>query len=293
MRIFNEKRSHPSLTEQIQDSRRIKILRRSESTSCLVAHGRLGGEIGLEILMKEKAIHMLKYSIVVPTLNERENILLLIDRIEKSGLLDYEMIVADENSPDGTAAAVNAYAAKGHPNVRVILNDGEPGLSSSIVKGFHAAQGKFLCCMDGDLQHDAADLKGLLEELETHDFVIGSRYVQGGGFREKWNPFRILISRTAAMLAHLILGVNVKDPMSGFFALRRDAFERAAPQLNPKGFKIMLELLYILVNARTPCRVVEHGITFGLREHGKSKLTAKVMLDYLGMLRKLRRSRHA
>ena len=108
---------------------------------------------------------MIRYSIVVPTLNERENILLLIGRIEKSGLENYEIIVADENSPDGTAAAVNAYAAEGHPNVRAILNDGEPGLSPSIVKGFRAAQGEFLCCMDGDLQHDVADLAGLLGEL--------------------------------------------------------------------------------------------------------------------------------
>ena len=125
---------------------------------------------------------MVKYSIVVPTLNERENILLLIDRIEKSGLTDYEIIVADENSPDGTADAVNAYAAAGHSNVRAILNDGPPGLSPSIVKGFRAAKGEFLCCMDGDLQHDTADLAGLLNELENHDFAVGSRYVSGGGF---------------------------------------------------------------------------------------------------------------
>lgn len=236
---------------------------------------------------------MVKYSIVVPTLNERENILLLIDRIEKSGLTDYEIIVADENSPDGTADAVNAYAAAGHSNVRAILNDGPPGLSPSIVKGFRAAKGEFLCCMDGDLQHDTADLAGLLNELENHDFAVGSRYVSGGGFKERWNPFRVLVSRTAAMMAHLVLGVKVKDPMSGFFALRREAFERVAPQMSPKGFKVMLELLFLLTSAPEPCRVVEHGITFGLREHGKSKLSAKVMLDYLRMLLKLRRSRKA
>lgn len=236
---------------------------------------------------------MIRYSIVVPTLNERENILLLIDRIERSGLEDYEIIVADENSPDGTAEAVNAYAAAGHGNVRAILNDGVPGLSPSIVKGFKAAKGEFLCCMDGDLQHDTADLIGLLNELETSDFAVGSRYAPGGGFREKWNPFRVLVSRTAAAMAHIVLGVKVKDPMSGFFALRREAFERVAPRMSPKGFKIMLELLYLLTTAPEPCRVVEHGITFGLREHGKSKLSARVMLDYLRMLFALRRSRQA
>ncbi|MDR0933435.1 MAG: polyprenol monophosphomannose synthase [Victivallales bacterium] len=236
---------------------------------------------------------MIKYSIVIPTLNEKENILLLIDRIEKCGLSNYEIIVADENSPDGTAEAVNAYAAAGHDYVRAVLNDGIPGLSPSIVKGFKAAQGEFLCCMDGDLQHDTADLIGLLNELESCDFAIGSRYVQGGGFREKWNPFRVLISRSAAAMAHLVLGIKVKDPMSGFFALRREAFERISPRLSPKGFKIMLELLYLLSTDGKPCRVVEHGITFGRREHGKSKLSAKVMLDYLRMLFALRFSKHA
>ena len=117
--------------------------------------------------------------------------------------------------------------------------------------------------------------------------------VAGGGFKEKWNPFRVLVSRTAATMAHLILGVKVKDPMSGFFALRREAFERVAPQMSPKGFKVMLELLYLLTSSPIPCRVVEHGITFGLREHGKSKLSARVMLDYLRMLFELRRSRNA
>lgn len=236
---------------------------------------------------------MVKYSIVIPTLNERENILLLIGRIEQCGLENYEIIVADENSPDGTAQAVNDYAAAGHPYVRAILNDGVPGLSPSIVKGFKAAKGEFLCCMDGDLQHDVGDLPGLLSELEECDFVIGSRYAAGGGFRERWNPFRVLVSRTAALMARIMLGIKVKDPMSGFFALRRQAFERVAPRLSPKGFKIMLELLYLLTHSPEPCHVVEHGITFGLREHGESKLSAKVMLDYLRMLRALRRSKQA
>ncbi len=227
----------------------------------------------------------MKYSVVIPTLNERENILLLIDRIEQCGLENFEIIVADENSPDGTAGAVNAL---GHANVRAILNDGIPGLSPSIVKGFRAAKGEFLCCMDGDLQHDVADLKGLLNSLEEADFVIGSRYVAGGGFKEKWNPFRVLTSRTATMMARIILGVKAKDPMSGFFALRREAFDRAVPRLSPKGFKIMLELLYLLTHDKVPCRVREYGITFGLREHGKSKLSAKVMLDYIRMLFALR-----
>ncbi len=237
---------------------------------------------------------MIEYSIVIPTLNERENILILLDRIVHSGLREFEVIVADENSPDGTAAAVETYARDGHPEVRLVRNDGLPGLSPSIVKAFHAARGRFLCCMDGDLQHDVRDLAGVLETLRECDFVIGSRYAPGGGFRQRWNPCRVAISRTAAALAHLVLGVEVLDPMSGFFAIRREVFEKVAPELSPRGFKIMLELLFLVRHEPGEhYRIREFGITFGTRLHGKSKLSARVIWQYLRMLYELRRNRQA
>lgn len=238
---------------------------------------------------------MTAYSIVIPTLNERENIIELLKRLERCGLRNYEIIVADENSPDGTADAVSAYAAAGHPEVRVILNDGTPGLSPSIVKGFEAARGEILCCMDGDLQHDVGSLPGVLSEFGGGaDFVIGSRYVKGGGFAERWNPCRILISRTATLMARVMLGVRVADPMSGFFAVRRELFEELRPQLSPRGFKIMLELLHLAVNRKgSAIRVVEHGIIFNRRRHGTSKLSARVITQYLQMLLELRRNRQA
>lgn len=230
----------------------------------------------------------IKYSIVVPTLNERENVVPLIRKIEQCGLENYEVIVVDENSPDGTCQAVTDYAV-GKSHILGMLNDGTPGLSPSIVKGFQAAQGEYLCCMDGDLQHDVNDLVALLRCLANADFVIGSRYVAGGGFAEKWHPGRVLISRTAAVMANIILGVKVKDPMSGFFAIRKTAFESVQSRLHPQGFKIMLELLYLLTHADSTNRIVEHGITFGLRQHGKSKLNAKVIGQYFFMLLRLRR----
>ncbi len=229
----------------------------------------------------------IQYSIVIPTLNERDNIIPLLQKIEQCGLNNYEIIVVDENSPDGTCQAVNDYATdKSH--IRGILNDGEPGLSPSIVKGFRLARGTYLCCMDGDLQHNVNDLVALLRQLKHADFVIGSRYVDGGGFAEKWHPTRILMSRTAALMANVILGVKSKDPMSGFFAIRKSAFEAAQSQLHPRGFKIMLELLFLLTHAAEPYRIVEHGITFGRRLHGKSKLNARVIGQYLFMLLRLR-----
>ncbi|MGE4564052.1 MAG: polyprenol monophosphomannose synthase [Victivallaceae bacterium] len=230
-----------------------------------------------------------RYSIVIPTLNERDNMAPLLAKIENSGLEDFEIVVIDENSPDGTLAAVHAYAG-GKPHIRGLANDGLRGLSPSIVKGFSEARGEILCCMDGDMQHDAKDLAGLLKTAENHDFVVGSRYVAGGGFAERWNPARVVISRGATLMAHLLLGVTVRDPMSGFFAVRRTAFEKVKPDLSPRGFKIMLELLY-LISRTGEFSVTEYGITFGKRLHGESKLSFKVIREYLAMLWKLRRNK--
>ncbi len=232
----------------------------------------------------------MKYSVVVPTLNERGNIVRLLEAIEAALPGDYEVIVVDEHSPDGTLEVVREYAQT-HPRVRGESNPGVRGLSPSIVHGFNLAAGEILCCMDGDLQHDAKDLAGLLRTAEEHDFVVGSRYVEGGGFAEKWNPCRVLVSRTATFLAHWLLGVQVRDPMSGFFAIRREAYLSVRERLNPRGFKIMLELLWLLKQTPGNWRVTEYGITFGLRHYGRSKLSGRVIWQYLTMLYTLRRQR--
>jgi len=229
---------------------------------------------------------MAHYSIVIPTLNEHDNMAPLLAKIDRSGLADFEVIVVDEHSPDDTLGAVAAYAA-GRPEIIGMFNEGPRGLSPSIVQGFSRAHGEILCCMDGDLQHDVKDLKGLLETADKADLVIGSRYVSGGGFAERWNPVRVMISRTATLMAHVILGVRATDPMSGFFAIRRSAFEAVKGDMSPRGFKVMLELLFLLTK-KGGYRIQEYGITFGKRIHGKSKLSMKVITEYLRMLWNLR-----
>lgn len=228
-----------------------------------------------------------RYSIVIPTLNEHDNMAPLLTKIDSCGLTDYEILVVDEHSPDNTLDAVRAYAGN-RTDIVGMFNEGPRGLSPSIVQGFSRASGEILCCMDGDLQHDVKDLKGLLEAADGADFMIGSRYVAGGGFAERWNPVRVLISRTAAWMAHAVLGVKASDPMSGFFAIRKSAFAAVRPELSPRGFKIMLELLFLL-SRRGGYRIGEYGITFGKRLHGKSKLSLRVIREYLGMLIRLRR----
>ena len=230
----------------------------------------------------------MRYSIVIPTLNERDNMAPLLSKIDQCGLTDYEVIVVDDHSPDNTLEAVAVYAGE-RRDIIGMFNEGVKGLSPSIVQGFSRAQGEILCCMDGDLQHDVKDLKGLLETADNVDFVIGSRYTAGGGFAERWNPVRVLISRTATLMARVILGVNASDPMSGFFAIRKSAFMDVREDLSPRGFKIMLELLFLL-KQKNMFRIAEYGITFGKRLHGKSKLSMRVIREYLSMLIRLRMS---
>ncbi len=229
------------------------------------------------------------YSIVIPTLNERCNIEILLNDLDNCGLQDYEVIVVDEHSSDGTLAAVEDYGV-GKPHIHGMFNEGKRGLGSSVVCGFRAARGRILCCMDGDLQHDVRDLCGLLKVAERYDMVVGSRYAAGGGFSGRWSFRRVLISRTAAMLSRLFLGVTISDPMSGFFAIRRDAFEKIHDEVRPSGYKIMLELLFLLTD-ECGGRVAEHGITFRPRIHGESKLSLVVMFDYVKMLLRLNRRR--
>ena len=230
----------------------------------------------------------MKYSIVIPTLNEKENIVSLIRCLEQAGIPDMEILVVDENSPDGTAAAVEEYAA-GNERIRAIRNDGIPGLSPSIVKGFSSARGDLLCCMDGDLQHSPEDVIKLLAAAEHADMVIGSRYINGGGFAARWSLSRTIISKTAAAMARWLLQIRLSDPMSGFFVVRRSVFLREKHRLEPRGFKIMLELYYILQCSAQDYFCTECGITFGLRQHGHSKLGLRLIFQYLQQLISLRR----
>jgi dolichol-phosphate mannosyltransferase len=233
-----------------------------------------------------------KYSIVIPTFNERDNIVVLLSRIETlfaKKIETVEVIVVDENSPDGTYDCALEFA-KDKDFIRCEKNPLSPGLSQSIVYGFDNAQGDFLCCMDGDLQHDESVLPELFAAAEENDLVIGSRYVKDGGFADKWNPIRKLGSQMTTLLTQIILKVNVKDPMSGFFVIRKKAYDDIRKGLNPQGFKIMLELLYHLKKADHDYPVKEVGIFFRNRLKGDSKMNYKVVIQFIKMLFDLRRS---
>ena len=237
---------------------------------------------------------MISVSVVLPTFREKDCIspmLRALDALDLPGLL--EIIVADDHSPDGTEDAALETAKTMRTPVRVEQNPGVRGLAPSVVHGFSKAQGDILVCMDADGQHRPEDLPGLLAEFDRDpalSMVVGSRHVPGGGFTEKWNLFRVMCSDGAAFAARIVLGIKLKDPMSGFFAIRQDAFDRMKPCLSPEGFKIMLELAFLLsLTGRD--RVLEHPITFAMRKQGESKLSGRVMAQYLSMLWRCFRTR--
>ena len=229
---------------------------------------------------------MISVSVILPTFREKDSIPPMLRALDALDLPGLEVVIADDHSPDGTEAAVLETAKTMRTPVCVEQNPGVRGLAPSVVHGFSKAQGEILVCMDADGQHRPEDLPGLLAEFDRDpalSMVVGSRHVPGGGFTEKWNLFRVMCSEGAAFAARLMLGITLKDPMSGFFAIRRDAFDRVRSCLSPEGFKIMLELAFLLsLTGRD--KVLEHPITFAMRKYGESKLSGRVIVQYLAML---------
>jgi dolichol-phosphate mannosyltransferase len=222
-------------------------------------------------------------SVIVPTLNEAENLPELLKRIDAAlDGNDYEVIIVDDNSKDQTPA-ICADLSQSYPLKLMVRGAPCNGLSGAVLHGMGAARGKFLCVMDADLQHPPEKLPELLAPLKdgSADFVIGSRYMPGGSTETEWGVFRKINSKIATILARPFAG-KTTDPMAGFFALRRETYANAR-QLTPLGYKIALELM---CKSRASA-VREIPIHFGMRSRGESKLTLKQQFRYLEHLSRL------
>ena len=215
-------------------------------------------------------------SLIAPTYNEKENIVPLVERVHKAlSQYNYELIIVDDNSPDGTAQLANSLSSK-YP-LKVIVRTTERGLASAVVAGFSQAGGQVLGVIDADLQHPPEAIPALLDAIRGGaDVAIGSRYVEGGGI-EGWSTKREIISIGAKTIARLLLSSvkGIKDPLAGFFLFRREVIEGAV--LAPTGYKILLEVL-VKGNAS---QVVEVPYIFKERERGKSNLTFNEQLNFL------------
>ncbi len=220
-----------------------------------------------------------KISVVLASYNERENIGPLLSKIAYTlEPYDYEIVVVDDNSPDRTYEVVKAMSAT-YP-IKLIRRPKKMGLASAVLTGFLSSEGDYLVCLDADGQHDPEVIPRMIEELEKGaDVVVGSRFV-GGDIDPKWSHNRNLMSHVATLLASPF--TPVKDPMSGFFAVKRWVLESISDWYLI-GYKVLLE---ILVKARS-AKVVEVPIHFGVRHYGQSKLDWKEVVLYLILISKL------
>ena len=230
----------------------------------------------------------LMFSLILPTFNESSNIqkiITIVDELLAQTIPEqYELIVVDDNSPDGTYKLAQELTTI-YPQLRVMRREQETGLSSAVVRGWQVARGEILGVIDADLQHPPEVLRSLWQEMmRGADIAIASRHVEGGGVSQ-WNILRRFLSRGAQMLGLLILPEvisRLSDPMSGYFLVRRDAI--AGKVLSPVGYKILIEVV-----ARGKIRwISEVGYIFRERQGGESKVTGKHYFEYIQHLVRLR-----
>lgn len=221
-------------------------------------------------------------SLIVPTYNERSNIVPLVERIHRAiGNYNYEIVFVDDDSPDGTSNLVRSLSSK-YP-VRVITRSGKRGLASAVIDGLKETKGDIIGSINADLQHPPEILPELIRQLEEGaDVAIASRYVKGSNCQD-WGLARRIISKGAITLAHLLLPSTrqITDPMSGFYMLRRHVI--ASADLRPSGYKVLLEML-MEGNFQ---KVTEVPYTFSLRNNGRSKLGFRQYFDYLWQIFRL------
>jgi dolichol-phosphate mannosyltransferase len=222
-------------------------------------------------------------SIVVPTFNERPNMGMLVERL--AAVLDgvaWQLIVVDDDSPDGTAEAVKDIAERDN-RVQCLRRVRRRGLAGAVVEGVLASSAPYVAVMDGDLQHDEALLPAMLALLRSGgaELVVASRYVGAAREVEALDPIRRLGSRFANWLGRLVLRQELSDPVSGFFMIERERVEQVAPRLTTVGFKVLFD---IIASQRRPIRIAELPYVFRERVAGGSKLDRRMVIDYLGLL---------
>ena len=233
----------------------------------------------------------LRLSLIIPTFNEARNLAELTAQL--TALLEprlgagYELVVVDDDSPDRTWELALSLAAV-DPRIRVLRRTRERGLSTAVIRGWQVARGEVLGVIDADLQHPPEITVALWDAIEAGaDLAVGSRHVEGGGVSD-WSVRRRALSRGAQLLGLALLpGVvsRVKDPMSGYFMIRREAI--AGRTMNPLGYKILIEVL----GRGDVGRIAEVGYVFRERSEGASKVTWRLYIAYLRHLARLRLGR--
>ncbi len=221
-------------------------------------------------------------SVIVPTYQEATNVPILFERIKRA--LDgapWELIVVDDDSPDGTSNVAFMLAAKDR-RLRCLRRVNRSGLAGAVIEGWMSSSADFVAVIDGDLQHDESILPVMYDALakRSGDLAIGTRLKDADG-RGSLSPARQALSNLGAWVFRRIAGTAVTDPMSGFFMIRREIVSSLAPRLSPDGFKILVD---VILSAGGGLRIIEVPYVFRKRHAGESKLTPLVGMDFLGLV---------
>jgi dolichol-phosphate mannosyltransferase len=224
----------------------------------------------------------IQLAVVIPTLNERENVGPLFAGLDKAlAGIAWEAIFVDDDSPDGTAVAVRELGQR-DPRARILQRVGRRGLSSACIEGILSTAAPFVAVSDGDMQHDETALPRMLALAQTGNFdiVIGSRNIEGGSMGD-FAAHRVWLSNMGSRISNFVCKCRVSDPMSGYFLVTQEFFQSVARRLTGTGFKILVD---ILASAERPVRVAEVPYRFRARRMGVSKLEVNVELEYLFLL---------
>jgi dolichol-phosphate mannosyltransferase len=221
-------------------------------------------------------------TVVIPTRNERDNIVAVYSRLcNVLKEFNWEVIFVDDDSTDGSASIVTDLAHRDR-RVRLIHRIGRRGLSSACIEGVLGSTSPYVAVMDADLQHDERLLPKMIESIRSEpiDIIVGSRYMADGSIGS-WNKRRVYLSKLATRVGRSLLQISILDPMSGFFIIRREAFQAAVRNMSAIGFKILMD---IIASSPRTLRVKELPYTFRPRHAGESKLDNLVALQYLILL---------
>ncbi len=222
----------------------------------------------------------LELAIVLPTFNERGNLASLVERLDKALTgIAWEAIFVDDDSPDGTSDEARKISQHDR-RVRVIHRIGRRGLASAAIEGMMATSAPVVAVMDADHQHDPILLPGMLKAVASGecDVAVASRFAEGASTEQWGRPDRVRASNIANAIARKVTGVELSDPMSGYFMLRAESLRTTAPHLSGVGFKILLD---ILATSEEIMRIKEFPLNFSARAEGESKLDRTVVFEFL------------
>jgi dolichol-phosphate mannosyltransferase len=223
----------------------------------------------------------MKTMVVMPTYNEADNLVQIVAELMTLDLEGLEILIVDDNSPDGTGEIANEIAAQYADRVHVVHRQGKMGLGTAYVTGFHLgleSGADYIVQMDADFSHSPSYIPTFLEAMRDCDLVVGSRYVAGGAVDERWSPWRRFLSWGGNAYARLVTGLRIHDATGGFRCFRQQALrELDLDRISSEGYAFQIEVAYAC--QRAGLRLCEIPIYFEDRSMGLSKMSSRIILE--------------